>query len=228
MFPTLPPTPRLAAVAGALTLVAAGLLVTTPAEAATTQQRGGFGMQRQLTYSTVARCTAGFNAVAANGHPVLITAGHCGPVGSEWHSERDFEVVGTTSRLSYTTDDRRNDWAVVRSSEVFAFGASIADGTTIRYVARLGTPYVGRAVCMTGRTSGRLCGKVTEVRSNGVIRTTIVPKTGDSGAPLYRVIPGTEKVEALGILSFSDQKTYSGFQRLSEVLAAEDVRLKTV
>lgn len=210
----------------ALTAFLTVTLLGPPAQAAPAHH-GGWGIYRLVSDNTVARCTNGFNGRTPEGVAVMITAGHCGDKGTVWYSEKDYKTLGTLAQRSFRTDSTANDWAVIRTNGTHDLPGTIVDKGVVRGVARLGTPKVGLAVCMTGRASGTLCGKVTEVRSNGIVRTSIVPAHGDSGSPLFRRIPGLTRVEALGLLSYSDESSYSAFQRLSEVLSSTGNRLAT-
>jgi hypothetical protein len=210
-----------AAVAGS-TLVAAA-----PAQSLTPYY-GGSGIARQTSDTTAVACTDGFHGRDTDGRPVIITAGHCGPRGSVWMAEKEWRQVGVTSRQVFRQDASGDDWSIVRSSRTYALGPTVIDGGAVKYVARLGRPSRGMAVCTTGRLSGTRCGHITQVRANGILVTDIVTTHGDSGSPLFRRIPGTRRVAALGVLSYGDEATYSAFQRLSEVLNKTGVRLRHV
>lgn len=231
MFHLVLPSARRAAHRLALATAGAGLalssLVAAPAEAASTFHAGS-AIARSTSSTTAAACTDGFHGRAPDGRPVMITAGHCGPKGATWLATKDWRPIGKTTRRQFRTDSTGNDWAIVRSNGTYALRATVVDGGAVTYVARLGRPKAGMTVCTTGRTSGTRCGSITRVKANGIVVTDIVSRHGDSGSPLYRRIPGTNKVAALGILSYGDEKSYSAFQRLSEVLNQTGVRLRTI
>lgn len=213
-------------VALAGTGLAMSSLVATPAQAAPTFH-AGWGIARPTSSTTAVACTDGFHGRASDGRPVMITAGHCGPKGATWLAAKDWRAIGKTTRRVFRTDSTGNDWAIVRSNGNYALRPTVVDGGSVKYVARLGRPKAGMTVCTTGRTSGTRCGSVTRVKRNGIVVTDIVSQHGDSGSPLYRRIPGTNRVAALGILSYGDEQTYSAYQRLSEVLNKTGVRLRT-
>lgn len=225
MFQLAPRRPLLA-LAG-VALAGSTLVATTPADSLT-PYRGGWGIARQTSDTTAVACTDGFHGRDTDGRPVIITAGHCGGPGSVWMAEREWRTIGVTSRQVFRQDDSGDDWSIVRSSGGYALGPTVADGASVKYVARLGRPSRGMAVCTTGRLSGTRCGHITQVSGNGIILTDIVTTHGDSGSPLFRRIPGTRRVAALGVLSYGDETTYSAFQRLSEVLNKTGVRLRHV
>lgn len=218
---------RSAAALAGVALAGAGLGATAPAQSLTSYN-GGWGIARQTSATTAVACTDGFHGRDTDGHTVLITAGHCGAVGSVWMAEKEWRKIGVTSRRTFRQDGSANDWSIVRSSGNFALGPTVVDRGTVKYVARLGKPSRGMFVCTTGRQSGTRCGHITRVKDNGIVVTDIVSTHGDSGSPLFRRIPDTNRVAALGILSYGDETTYSAFQRLSEVLNKTGVRLKHV
>lgn len=215
-----------AALAGAA-LAGSTLVATAPAQSLTSFH-GGWGIVRQTSATTAVACTDGFHGRDTDGRAVLITAGHCGAKGTVWLTEKEWRKIGVTSRRVFRQDATGDDWAIVRSSGTRALGPTVVDRGAVKYVARLGKPAAGMAVCTTGRLSGTRCGHVKRVRANGIIVTDIVSRHGDSGSPLFRRIPGTNRVAALGILSYGDESTYSAYQRLSEVLSRTGVRLKHV
>jgi streptogrisin D len=218
---------RSAAALAGLALAGSTLVATAPAESLT-PYHGGWGIARQTSTTTAVACTDGFHGRDTDGRSVLLTAGHCGAAGSVWKAEKDWRRIGVTSRRTFRQDDSADDWSVVRSSATYALGPTVIDRGKVKYVLRLGSPSRGMAVCTTGRLSGTRCGHVTRVKANGIVVTDIVTHHGDSGAPLFRRIAGSNRVAALGILSYGDEATYSAFQRLSEVLRRTGVRLKHV
>jgi hypothetical protein len=218
---------RRSALALAVTGLGAGLLAAGPAQAASSFPAGS-GIARSTGETTAVACTDGFNGRASDGHPVLITAGHCGAKGAVWVSEKDWRTIGRTTTRVFRTDSSENDWAIVRSNGNYALGPTVIDAGRVRSVERLGKPAVGMAVCSTGRTSGTRCGHITRVKADGIIVTDLVSDHGDSGSPLYRRIPGSTRVAALGILTYGDEKSYTAFQRLSEILRKTGVHLRQV
>lgn len=212
----------------ALAPLAGSTLVATAPAQSLTSFHGGWGIVRQTSATTAVACTDGFHGRDTDGRAVLITAGHCGAKGTVWLTAKEWRKIGVTSRRVFRKDATGDDWSIVRSSGTRALGPTVVDRGTVKYVARLGKPMVGTWVCTTGRLSGTRCGHVKRVRANGIIVTDILSQHGDSGSPLFRRIRGTNRVAALGILSYGDESTYSAYQRLSEVLNRTGVRLKQV
>ncbi len=208
-------------------LAGSTLVATSPAESLTAFH-GGRGIVRQTSSTTAVACTDGFHGRDTDGRAVMITAGHCGARGTVWLSEKDWRKIGVLSRRVFRQDSTGDDWAIIRSSGTYALGATVVDRGVVKYVDRLGKPSAGLAVCTTGRLSGTRCGHIKRVRANGIIVTDIISRHGDSGSPLFRRVAGTNRVIAMGILSYGDESTYSAYQRLSEVLSRTGVRLRTV
>lgn len=208
----------------AAAVITGSLLTPTPAHTATAFHAGS-GINSPISSTRSAICTDGFHGVNDRGVAVIITAGHCGEVGSVWSSNGG-TVLGTMTQRRFVKGGGEDDFAIIRNAGNVGLGPTVRDGGTIKYVDRLGVPKRGQRVCTTGKTSGTRCGKITRVKSNGIIVTTILSKHGDSGGPLFRRIPDTRRVVALGVLSYGDTSTYSAFQRLSEVLNKTGIRLK--
>lgn len=208
----------------AAAIITGSLLSPAPVHAATAFHAGS-GMTSPISSTRVAICTDGFHGVNDNGVAVIITAGHCGEVGSVWSSNGG-TVLGKMTQRRFVKTAGEDDFAIVRNAGKVGLGATVRDAGSIKYVDRLGVPKRGQRVCTTGKTSGTRCGRITRVKSNGIIITNIVSRHGDSGGPLFRRIPDTRRVVALGVLSYGDTSTYSAFQRLSEVLNKTGIRLK--
>lgn len=190
---------------------------------------GGWGITsnwRGPTQPTL--CTAGFNARNAAGKSVIITAGHCGPVGSNWFSERIGGFLGAMNRRNYGgTGIGVNDWGIIGAfAGVHHTPAQIKDAGVTKYVVRHRQPVEGMRVCSTGRTTGTRCGTVTHFAPGRYIATNIVHAGGDSGGPLYRRIPGTINVAALGIISRGNSST-THYQPIFEILDTANLTLKT-
>lgn len=190
---------------------------------------GGWGITSNWRGPTqAALCTAGFNARNSAGDSVIITAGHCGPVGSDWFSERIGGFLGVMNRRNYGgTEIGVNDWGIIGAfAGVHHTPAQIKDAGVTKYVVRHRQPVEGMRVCSTGRTTGTRCGTVTNFVPGRYIATNIVHAGGDSGGPLYRRIPGTINVAALGIVSKGNSTT-TIYQPIFEILDVANLTLKT-
>ncbi|MEV7289682.1 S1 family peptidase [Streptomyces sp. NPDC093252] len=181
--------------------------------------------------STAGRCSAGFN-VTDGGRDYILTAGHCGPVGSVWFADgRGTEQIGRTVRGSFPGDD----YSLVQyaggrageGAEVVATG----DGQGVR-ITGVADASVGQRVFRSGSTSGLRDGRVTALDATvnypegtvtGLIETDVCAEPGDSGGPLF-----SEGV-ALGITSGGDGDCATGgttfFEPVTAVLEELGVRL---
>ena len=132
------------------------------------------------------------------------------------------------TRTRNTNDPRGDDddYGVIRSSRKYRLAPRVKDRGVSKTVARGGAPLRRPGGVLHRRSSGTKCGRVRRVRSNGVIITTMAPRRGDSGGPLFHPIRGTRRVAALGIVDGTDGRR--GYhQRLREVLREDDLRLRT-
>jgi hypothetical protein len=202
--------------------------VPAPAQAAVGSHAGGSAIVHPVNPRRVEVCSSGFNARNAAGRTVVVTAGHCGEVGSDWYAREDGPRLGTVRRARNTDDPQGDDddYAVISNAGTYRLPPRIRDRGVSKVVSRVGRPTRGLRVCFTGRTSGTRCGRITEVRRNGVVITSMAPRQGDSGGPLFSRVAGTDRVRAIGIVVATDgSRGYH--QRISEVLREYHLRLKT-
>lgn len=177
------------------------------------------------------RCSAGFNVT--NGQEnFILTAGHCGPVGTTWFRDTGRnEQFGTTTAGAFPG----NDFSLVRYEKADAFDGSnnveIGGGRTVRIVGAA-DPVVGQRVFRSGSTTGFRSGKVTALNATvnyregtvtGLIETTVCAERGDSGGPLF------SQGLALGVTSGGNGDCSAGgttfFQPATKALAALGVKL---
>ena len=181
--------------------------------------------------STGGRCSAGFNVTSPQGEFIL-TAGHCGPAGSEWFADNQgTQKVGRTITTSFPGDD----YSLVQyDSGQTPPGdniVSIGDGKGVQ-ITGLADPTVGQRVFRSGSTSGLHDGQVTALNAtvnypegtvSGLIETTVCAEPGDSGGPLF-----SEGI-ALGVTSGGNGDCTSGgttfFQPVTKALTELGVTL---
>ncbi|MGS2588953.1 S1 family peptidase [Streptomyces hebeiensis] len=178
------------------------------------------------------RCSAGFN-VTNGAEQFILTAGHCGPVGTGWFAENlSAGQIGTTVAGRFPG----NDFSLVRYEEGAAPGADanivdIGNGQAVR-VTGAADPVVGQQVFRSGSTTGLRSGQVTALNAtvnyregsvSGLIETTVCAEPGDSGGPLL-----AEGI-ALGITSGGSGDCTSGgttfFEPVTSAMNALGVRL---
>ncbi|MFJ5302992.1 S1 family peptidase [Streptomyces sp. NPDC088350] len=250
---TLSSAPKVAGTAWAMdyrnnkVLVEADSSVSAAAWTAMTKVASGIGasveMQRtqgkfttringaQPILSTGGRCSAGFNVT--NGQTeFILTAGHCGPVGSIWFADNQGD-----QQLGKTVSDNfpGSDFSLVQyASGSAGDGAdvvAIGNGSGVT-ITGLADAAVGEKVFRSGSTSGLHDGEVTALDATvnypegtvtGLIQTTVCAEPGDSGGPLFA------NGIALGVTSGGSGDCTAGgttfFQPLTKALAALNVKL---
>ncbi|MFE2042343.1 S1 family peptidase [Streptomyces sp. NPDC059477] len=197
------------------------------AEGAFTTRLGG----ARPILSTAGRCSAGFN-VTDGSRDYILTAGHCGPIGSVWFADdRGTEQLGRTVRGSFPGDDysliRYAGGRAGEGADVVAIG----DGQGVR-ITGADDPSVGQRVFRSGSTSGLRDGRVTALEATvnypegtvtGLIETDVCAEPGDSGGPLF-----AEGI-ALGITSGGNGDCTTGgttfFEPVTTTLAELGVRV---
>lgn len=167
-------------------------------------------------------CTTGFGVVSgATGRRQLLTAGHCGPVGSPWFNG-DGEFLGNAVARHPQADALVVD---AESTDRVWHGrvTENLDGIDdmARTVTGARTPEIGQYLCTSGAVSGTHCGlRVTRVGVVLSIGGTEVPGqveaeqtehtaaagNGDSGAPVYSAGTSTGPVTAHGMLTAYDRQ----------------------
>ncbi|MFE9680166.1 S1 family peptidase [Streptomyces sp. NPDC006285] len=139
------------------------------------------------------RCSAGFNVTDGQNNFIL-TAGHCGPVGTTWFSDQQGnEQVGDTVSGSFPGGDfslvRYGPGTTLRGADVVAVGG----GQGVRITGAT-DPAVGQRVFRSGSTTGLRSGQVTGLDATvnypqgtvtGLIETTVCAEPGDSGGPMF-------------------------------------------
>jgi hypothetical protein len=218
----------------AATLLAAGLALTaTPVASAAPAWDLISG---QLIYSGSTRCTLGFNARAGTSR-YLLTAGHCTTVAGSWYGSGGY--IGPSAGSSFPG----NDYGLIQVASAAALSTPLVDRYSSGADATITgatTPPVGSSVCYSSPVSGWHCGSVTALNQTvcyaegcvyGLIRTTMCPEAGASGAPVVtNPGPGTT-VRAVGLVAGGSGNCTSGgttfVQPIAEALAAYGLTLVT-
>ncbi|MFD3473734.1 S1 family peptidase [Streptomyces sp. NPDC058695] len=182
-------------------------------------------------FASGGRCSAGFD-VTDGSDAFLLTAGHCGPVGTTWFARPgDATALGTTVSGTFPGNDfslvRYDDGVPHAESDVVAIGG----GRGVRITGAT-DPVVGQRVFRSGSTTGLHSGRVTALNATvnypegtvtGLIQTTVCAEPGDSGGPLFA--DGL----ALGLTSGGNGNCDAGgttfFQPVGAAMTALDVRL---
>ncbi|MGX1885886.1 S1 family peptidase [Streptomyces sp. NPDC055287] len=192
----------------------------------TTRVSGG-----DAVFAGSGRCSAGFNVTDGRSNFVL-TAGHCGSVGTVWFQDtRAAERVGTTTASSFPG----SDFSLVEYENGDASSGrsvvGVGNGREVRITAAA-DPFVGQQVFRSGSTTGVRSGRVTALNATvnfpegtvtGLIETTVCAEPGDSGGPLFA------EGLALGVTSGGNGDCTTGgltyFQPATTAMAALGVRV---
>lgn len=214
----------------------------------TPEIRGGIQI-----FNTDAICSAGFVGKSlATGSPVMITAGHCFPLGRDVLHGAIGEVAHDTPKLLGQVENRRFGGNVDGETVVYTEG--LLGWTTRRWVyaadndraqpigtveKRHFTAAVGDFICKGGRTTGRTCGNITQVgvpvTVGGVSLTDQVvadlcARRGDSGGPVhiggkgYGVVSGASPADPAIPCRATDITSWS---RLANIEASVRANVKT-
>lgn len=142
--------------------------------------------------STAGRCSAGFN-VTDGKTAFILTAGHCGPVGSIWFgSNRGGDQVGRTVSQSFPGGDFSLVQYVNGQKPDAPNLVSVGNGQGVR-ITGTAQASVGQRVFRSGSTTGLRDGQVTALNATvnypegtvtGLIETTVCAEPGDSGGPM--------------------------------------------
>ena len=177
------------------------------------------------------RCSAGFNVTNGQANFIL-TAGHCGPVGTTWFSDQQgSQQIGATVAGSFPGGDfslvQYGPGTALRGADIVTVG----DGQGVR-ITGAADAAVGQKVFRSGSTTGLQSGEVTGLNATvnypqgtvtGLIETTVCAEPGDSGGPMF-----ADGV-ALGVTSGGNGDCQQGgttfFQPVTKALDSLGVKL---
>jgi hypothetical protein len=222
----------------AATLLAAGVALapalTAPTAAATPASWDL--ISGQLIYSGSTRCTLGFNARMGTVRYV-VTSGHCTSVSGNWYGTGG--LIGPSAGSSFPG----NDYGLIRVTSTAALSTPLVDrysGGADVTITGATTPPVGSSVCYSSPIAGWRCGTVTGLNQSvcypegcvtGLIRTTMCPEAGTSGAPVVTNPGSGTTVRAVGLVAGGSGNCTSGgttwVQPIGEPLAAYGLTLVT-
>lgn len=156
----------------------------------------------RINLSTGGFCTTGFSVRQINtGTTGIITAGHCGVVGTV--ARNNNVVVGTFVQRS---NGQELDGALITGSTYSGrvFGGAVDPGTVRRVTAEL-HPFNGESLCLSGSVTGENCTGIIAAQdicvtfTDGITRchlgritssnNTRLTQGGDSGGPAYQLRP---------------------------------------
>jgi hypothetical protein len=185
---------------------------------------GGDRIVRQVSGGFIS-CTSGFPAVRkSNNQPVMLTAAHCGDVGTVFRNgprnDGTFKTVGTTVISDVDADVAA---IAVSSTDNKINVGSVLAPKQLPITGGWASPVVGQLLCQSGSFTGEVCGlKVVDTDVDNcdlwfifcldwrgplsdVINTAgpsfIAAGHGDSGGPVYRRNAANTGVTAEGLIS---------------------------
>ncbi|WP_247706402.1 S1 family peptidase [Streptomyces liliiviolaceus] len=144
-------------------------------------------------YSTVSRCTVGFNARSGSTMYAFVS-GRFAQGATTWYADAALTVsVGVTAGVSFPG----NDYASVRYTNTTASypgEVSLGAGAGTRDITGAASPVVGQSICHVGRVGGYRCGSIQAVNVtvnygggvvSGLFRSSICSEPGDTGGPAF-------------------------------------------
>lgn len=179
-----------------------------------------------------AECTSGFVAADAfSARQFLVTAGHCGSVGSSW--KQGFPVgfpVGRLDRNSYRNGSVA-DGAAIGINSLYRSNEVYVNREGYRRISRVATSdYTGAFICKSGIRTEYTCGQITSVNYTANYPgltlyeqrgANLYSFSGDSGAPILDF--GT----AHGILSGGDNAGFTVYSFIQQIQNKTGVRVRT-
>lgn len=173
-----------------------------------------------IMWGAVGGCTSGFGVKnVTTGTPYLLTAEHCGPIGTTWEDGAG-EHIGTTVATNHNHDTGLISAAAVNGR---VFTGTVTDGVQSPVSGPTGV-FVGQSLCQSGYTSanetgGPICGLIVESISDDWQNFVSARRPdhqdgtrhGDSGGPVYQVT-ANGSVLAVGITSWMGGEGLMGFQ----------------
>jgi len=144
-------------------------------------------------------CSTAFNARSnSDGKWYVLTAGHCGAIGTEFRAYQPstglYHVIGDVHNRH---DSGNDDFAIIGINNVpgwdpenWVYVHASADTVQDSNYAITGvsTSPIGTRVCLSGANSGTDCGDVVEVNwdgPGGLARAEYCSESGDSGGAIY-------------------------------------------
>jgi len=107
--------------------------------------------------SSAGGCSTGFYAVLS-GAPVMLTAAHCGGVGTAFYNgprtDGSFSFMGSSVYSNTSTDVG----AISVTSALSTINVGPAEWSTQLYVPTWSSPFVGEYLCQSGSYTGETCG----------------------------------------------------------------------
>ncbi len=194
--------------------------------------------------STGENCTSGWGVTGADGWSYMVTAGHCGRLGSTWWNGSQNVKIGVAAR-----EERAHDILLISTQTAGRMYDGAADAAEFtKRVNGWQSAYPGEWLCTSGATSRALCnyrvsGEFQYTRcgrdpynnwhcySDLVLadRFDSIPASrgGDSGGPVFSIV-GQDRVMAKGIISGVRENYRLIFQDFETIQRDFNVTIRTI
>jgi hypothetical protein len=200
----------------AILLAMTAMTVTAPVSTAEPAASWNLISGQAIHNGAGARCTLGFNATQGTSRYVL-TSGQCTSAGGTWSGTGG--VIGPVAGSSFPG----NDYGLIRVTSAAALSTPLVDryssGADVTIIGAT-TPPVGTTLCYSSPITGWRCGgTVTALNATvcyadgcvtGLIRTTLCPEPGTSGAPVVTSPGAGTTVRAVGLVAGGSGNCTSG------------------
>lgn len=161
---------------------------------------------------TGGRCTSGFG-VKSGSQRYLLTAGHCGRVGTTFRNGNSTRTIGTASNEHVAHDLL----LIPTSSDHFIWDGGATTNMFVKTVIGWDWARANELVCQSGSTSGAVCGIRNSSNFTGTVcnggecysdliyaereNGTRACDGGDSGGPVFSLASGANQVIAKGTVT---------------------------
>lgn len=152
----------------------------------------------KISTGTIA-CTTGY-VVERGGKDYILTAGHCGEVGSTW-GVRDGQgkLIHVGTMAERQLDSAKGvDWSLIAVENGALVSPDMPLDTPVGRVMNTAEAANADAICVLGQVSGLSCGAFQSVSASGRLVFESISTHGDSGAPVFALKDGV--VHPVGIL----------------------------
>lgn len=205
--------------------------VTAPQVDASTRQvdTAPFWGGDRIVGSNGESCSGGFAAHSPSGHTYLITAAHCGAVGTTWTNGNGSALVGTLAYTDLIYERGAYDASIIDTNPNGGSAGDVYDGAWNdstgfhKRVTGTMTEVAGNYVCMSGSFSGVVCnakvvatGQPSSCDSGYACFKDFVEQqghlplagNGDSGGPVFGLDANSQDLAAATIVSITTGSPY--------------------
>ncbi|MDJ0386391.1 S1 family peptidase [Streptomyces sp. G-G2] len=185
--------------------------------------------------SSTALCSSGFSLVWPSiGKRYLVTAKHCGAVGSSWANGQNIAI----GKAEGATNDAQDGLFINVSSSgnaIWDGAGANQDGQFSKRVTKVSPNTPGEMVCTSGAITGAMCGIRVSGRVVGAynvwvgqqVNGYVAAGQGDSGGPVFSTGNGSEAV-ALGIIHGGSGNQVCRSPYSGEYLCSSDIEFTDI